>query len=260
MLKVKFRNGLNGGLTDWTPFMVIQEVGIIKRSVESDNPGEAGLIIYDNVNLSFRYEQGSIVYDAFSGNPGGELLYIFEIFALKSNKLEVKIFEGIADFSTIEWDMNERTIRFDVVDKIKALDFLSNDETQKGNPVDAISRLNCTDYLTDYIKRSIPASGVWLEIQNYHLINNNGTLERGAGIPHSQVVLQKGEIFIHPGERVGLCLVVDSQLMTSMGGWTTTFVKIHPVKSCLISLPLGAEDTIITVNGKHIQRRGSGLS
>jgi hypothetical protein len=249
MLKIKFRNGLNGTLTDWTPFMVIQEIGIIKRGVESDNPGEAGLVVYDNVSLSFRYETGNPVYEAFNTSLSGAQFYIFEIFALKSSREEIKLFEGIADFTTLEWDLNERTVRFDVVDKIKALDLLTDNENQRGGLTDVVSRINCSDYLTDIIKRSITGSGVWLEIQTYNLINNNGTLERGEGIPHTQVILQKGEIFSHPGEGVGLCLVTDAELMTSMGGWVTTFVKVHPVKSCSLSLSLSSSDSSIVVSG-----------
>lgn len=249
MLKIKFKNGLNGTLTDWTPFMVIQEVGIIKRGVESDNPGEAGLIVYDNVSLSFRYETGNAVYEAFNTSLNSAQLYIFEIFSLKNSREEVKLFEGIVDFTTIVWELNERTIRFDVVDKIKALDLLTDSENQRDGLTDVISRISCSDYLTDFIKRSISGSGVWLEIQTYNLINNNGTLERGSEIPHTQVILQKGEIFSHPGEGVGLCLVTDSELMTSMGGWVTTFVKVHPVKSCSLSLPLSESDSSIVVSG-----------
>lgn len=249
MLKVKFRNGASGTLVDWTPYMVIQEVGVIKRSVESENPGEAGLIVYDNVSLSFRYEYGNVVYEAFSVDLSTSQLYFFEIYALKSNKEEVKLFEGIADFTTIEWDLNEKTIRFDVVDKIKALDLLTDTETQRGNLTDAITRINAVDYLYDIIKRIITGSGVWLEIQTYILINNEGTLERGDEIPHSQVILQKGEIFNHPDENVGLCLVTDSELMTSMGGWQTTFIKIHPVKACRLALPMYSADSIICVTG-----------
>ncbi len=249
MLKVKFRNGANGTLVDWTPFMVIQEVGVIKRSVESENPGEAGLIVYDNVSLSFRYEYGNVVFNAFSTDLNNVQLYIFEIYSLNSNKQEVKLFEGIADFTSIEWDLNDRTIRFEVVDKIKALDLLEDTETQRGSIIDAAARINAQDYLFDIIKKIITGSGVWLEIQTYLLINNNGTLERGAAIPHTQVMLQKGEIFRHPDENVGLCLVVDSDLMTSMGGWQTTFVKIHPVKGCKLALPLSNNDTVICTTG-----------
>ena len=254
MLKVKFRNGTNGELVDWTPFMVIQEVGVIKRSVESENPGEAGLIVYDNVSLSFRYEYGNVVYNAFSVDLSNVQLYVFEIYSLKSNKQEVKLFEGIADFTSIEWDLNERTIRFEVVDKIKALDLLEDTDTQRGSLADAISRITAQDYLFDIIKRIIPGSGVWLEIQTYILVNNNGTLERGAGIPHTQVILQKGEIFKHPDVNVGFCLVVDSELMTSMGGWQTTFVKIHPVKACRLALPLVITDSVICVTGNIFKK------
>lgn len=249
MLKVKFKNGINGFLTDWTPYMVIQEVGSLKRSVESENPGEAGLIVYDNVSLTFRYEEGNVVYDAFSGSLNEAQIYLFEIFAVKSDKSEIKIFEGIADFSTLEWDLNELTLRFDVVDKLKALDMLTDSAAQRGEINDIINRINCTDYLTDIIKRSITGMGVWLEIQTYHLINNEGNLERGDAIIHTETILKKGETFLHPAEGVGLCLVTDSELMTSMGGWITTFVKIHPLKSCTLTLPLAEEDSTIVVSG-----------
>jgi len=249
MLKIKFKNGFEGTLVDWTPYMVIQEVGVLKRNVESDNPGEAGLIVFDNLALSFRYEQGSVVYNAFNEGLDNAVIYIFEVYAIKSDKEEIKIFEGIADFTTIEWNINEKTISFEVVDKIKALDFLSGAEMQKEGLNDCIGRMSCADYVTDYVKRSLSGLGVWIEIQTYNLINNNGVYERGDAIPHTQVILEKGEIFYHPGEDVGLCLVTDAELMSSMGGWATTFVKIHPVKSSLLSLSLSAAETTMTVKG-----------
>ena len=249
MLKIKFRNGFEGEPVDWTPYMVLQEAGPVKRMVESDNPGEAGLVVFDNVELSFRYEEGNPVYGAFYGNPGYGDLYLFELYAIKRNKDEIKLFEGIVDFTTIEWDLNEKKIRFTLTDKIMALSLLTDAEPQRGNINDASARLNCGEYLTDYIKRIIPGMGVWIEIQTYELINNGGTLERGNPIAHTETVLKKGETFFHPGEGIGLCLVTDCELMQSMGGWTTTFIKTHPVKWCRLMLPLSAGDTSITVSG-----------
>ena len=249
MLKVKFKNGFNATPVDWTPFMVLKDIGVIKRGVESDNPGEAGLIVFDNAALTFRYEAGNVVYSAFSEELSSARVYLFEIWAIKSTKEEVKIFEGIVDFTTIEWNINERLISFEVVDKIKALDLISDTEPQRGELADASGRMNCSDYLTDYIKRVLPGLGVWIEIQTFELINNGGFLERGNPVPHVQAILNRGEIFIHPAGQVGACLVTDSCLMQSMGGWNTTFVKIHPVKWCSLSLPAYADETFVTVSG-----------
>lgn len=125
MAKLKFRNGINGTLVDWTPDATLYNVGSIKRRIESKNPGEAGIIVFDKLGLTLGYEAGdNPVYNAFSGNLSAVQRYIFELHGIKTDKSESKLFEGLADFSTLEWPDLEKKVSFNVVDKLSAISIL----------------------------------------------------------------------------------------------------------------------------------------
>jgi len=141
--KIKYRNGVNGTLVDWTPNINVHNMSAIKRRVESKVKGEAGIIGYDKVNLTLRWNPGSNpVYQAFSGDLSSIQRYIFEIFGIKDNNTEVRQFVGIADFSSLDWPDLERKISFNVIDKLKALDILTSATKQRGDAFSMASRLD----------------------------------------------------------------------------------------------------------------------
>ncbi len=141
--KIKFKNGINGTLVDWTPNINVHSMSAIKRRVESKVKGEAGVIGYDKLSLTLRWMSGSNpVYAAFSGDLTAVTRYIFEIYGVKDNDTEVKQFIGIADFSSLDWPDMERKISFDIVDKLKALDILTSTTKQRGNIFTMASRLH----------------------------------------------------------------------------------------------------------------------
>ncbi|MBI1936652.1 MAG: hypothetical protein HYS25_00865 [Ignavibacteriales bacterium] len=126
MPKLKFRNGINGTLETWTPQTALFNVGSVKRRIESKNPGEAGIIVFDKLGLTLDYEGGSNpVYNAFGGNLSAVQRYIFELHGIKSDRSTSKLFEGLCDFSTIEWPDLEKKISFNVLDKLSSLSLIT---------------------------------------------------------------------------------------------------------------------------------------
>jgi hypothetical protein len=123
-VKIEFMDYPSGSWQDWTEYLV--SFPSTNQRVESENDGEAGVIVFDTSSVTFRYEIGNPVYDAFSIDLTDKQRYVFRISYLKSDKTYIQRMEGIADFSTIEWPENEQDIiTFDVIDKISALGILS---------------------------------------------------------------------------------------------------------------------------------------
>jgi len=148
--KLRFKNGINGSWQDWTPNnnVYVYELGAIKRQIESKVKGEAGLIGYDSVSIALRNDPGSVVNSVFSGDLSGVQRYIFEIYGIKSTGVEVKCFEGVADFLSITRPDNGRKIKFNIVDKLKALDILTTTNKQRGDMIALSTRV---DENTDYV-------------------------------------------------------------------------------------------------------------
>lgn len=123
--KLKFLNTPPGSEPEWTPNENVKvfSMSAIRRRIESKLKGEAGLIGYDNVSLTLR--NSGVVSDAFNGDLSAVEKYVFEIYGIKSNATEVKGFEGMADFRSIERPDFETKIKFDVLDKLKALDIIT---------------------------------------------------------------------------------------------------------------------------------------
>jgi hypothetical protein len=136
-LRLKFKNGLNVALSDWTQSIKLYNVESIKRRIESRSKGEAGVVVFDKLSLTLNYEAGdNPVYNAFSGDLSDVQRYIFEIHGTKSDKTDSKLFEGIADLSTIEWPDLENKISFNIVDKLSALSLIKSEFGRDENTLD----------------------------------------------------------------------------------------------------------------------------
>ncbi|HEX2982961.1 MAG TPA: hypothetical protein VHO28_05395, partial [Ignavibacteriales bacterium] len=59
-VKLEFKIYPLGAWEDWSIYL--SEPPSINRKVESENPGEAGLIVFDNASVSLYYDEGSSVY------------------------------------------------------------------------------------------------------------------------------------------------------------------------------------------------------
>ncbi len=224
MYKLKFKNGINGVWADWTSQSTAFSIGAIKRRLESKNPGESGIVTFDKVGLTLGYESGNNpVYNAFSGNLTAVERYIFSISGIKEDKSESKVFEGLADFSTLSYPDDEKKVRFDVVDKLKALDVITNTNTQRGNAFSLASRLatwapdatRVTGFSGAGSGGKFPghdwsAFGAYGDLVCFVAFKDNGTYW-GQPISNEVLMVEQGETIIDNGK---LFLVLDSKVQT----------------------------------------------
>jgi len=124
-MKLYFKDGINGTLQDWTGEQKLS-ISSSKRKIESRSKGEAGVIVYDKLSITLGYVSGSLAYQYFSGDLSSKTRYIFELHGVKEDKSPVKLFEGLVDFSSLEFNEDEKKVSFNVVDKLSALSILSS--------------------------------------------------------------------------------------------------------------------------------------
>lgn len=122
-VKIEFKDYPSGSWQDWSEY--VNTPPVISKKVESENEGEAGAIVFDSATITFKYEVGSPVYDAFSIDLSSKQRYLFRISAVKSDKTYVQLYEGIADFSTLGWP-EDNLVSVDLTDKLSALNILQN--------------------------------------------------------------------------------------------------------------------------------------
>lgn len=127
-VKINFKEYPAGNWQDWSEYLA--EVPILTKLVESDNPGEAGAIVYDNAQVVFRYEPGSPVHQKFSIDLTTVQKYLFKLLVLAPDSNYTTKFVGVADFSTIRWNEHENLISFEIVDKLSALALLSAEQSR----------------------------------------------------------------------------------------------------------------------------------
>ncbi|MGK9477929.1 hypothetical protein [Melioribacter sp. OK-6-Me] len=236
---LKFKNGINGTLETWSPPAKIYNLGSVKRRIESRNPGEAGVIVYDKLNLTLEYENGSPVYAAFSGDLSAAQRYIFEFYGVKTDKSASKLFEGLCDFSTIEWADNEKKIRFNVIDKISALSIIANVRKQREEIQDAVNLRSgyAGQYGIGISKVNLSGVGECYALPTWTVVYINYTASKGTPIAHNNLILEKGDIFQHPNigyydnygifhEGLGKFIVTDSGF-TNFNGVQTTWIKVY---------------------------------
>lgn len=125
-VKIEFKEYQSDSWQNWSEYLA--EVPDISMRVESDNPGEAGAIVFDSASVTFRYETGNPVYQKFSVDLTTAHRYVFKISLLTPENTYTQKFEGIADFSTISWNEYENLITFDVIDRISAIGLLTTEQ------------------------------------------------------------------------------------------------------------------------------------
>jgi len=163
-VKIEFKEYPSGSWEDWS--YILAEPPVIRKKVESENEGEAGLIVFDTADVSFRYDSGNAAHNAFSDEEAlsSVVRYLFRIsnrrigffneelniitdqgdllvtdqgdlLSLNYFALQIKqMFEGMVDFFTIRWpDPDEgKLIAFSVIDKLSALGLLPADSLRGG--------------------------------------------------------------------------------------------------------------------------------
>ncbi|MDD4291997.1 MAG: hypothetical protein PHX51_07180 [Clostridia bacterium] len=226
-VKIEFKEYPSGSWADWSAYLV--DAPTIDRRVESENEGEAGVIVFDNATVSFRYASGNPVYSAFSIDLSSKQRYLFRISAPKSNKTYIQLFEGIADFSTITWQDDQKIISFEIIDKLSAFDILTDNQTQRTSIGDGWrDRIpNVADHSTHVFWGS-GQEDAWDSFGAYSdvsvIISRHGTAHTQA--EHTEVCVRKGETIELQG--IGTekrkHLVLDSWLApvpTTLQSWIT---------------------------------------
>ncbi|APF20407.1 hypothetical protein Calab_1445 [Caldithrix abyssi DSM 13497] len=177
----------------------ILSVSSLSRQVESQKPGEPGVISLDNVSLELplnAFPNDEMSFANLDSNPD----YIFTI-KIDFGGTEYKIFEGILDKSSVEHTKAE-TAKFDVLDKINALKFLENTQprTQEyfdagsgfkyqnwetGNP-NEIKIYKRYDNNTNYVDNNdvVPLGSILISDSNnlYFVINSYTAFDSGEGV------------------------------------------------------------------------------
>ena len=127
-IKIEFREYPSGNWVDWSEYL--SQAPSITTRVESDNEGDAGVIVYDSASVEFYYVQGNPVYNAFSGDLSSKQRYMFRISKYINGYHQ--LYEGMADFSSISRPRLSSTIKFTIVDKLTALGILASDTLRNG--------------------------------------------------------------------------------------------------------------------------------
>jgi hypothetical protein len=191
-VKIEFKEYPSGSWQDWSDYLT--EVPSISLQVESDNPGEAGAIVFDSAKVSFRYEVGNPVYQKFSVDLTSVQRYLFRISILKSDSsYEIK-FEGIADFSSIQWNEYENVITFSIVDKLSALNLLTAEQCR----------------LTFLIKNRLALSSSLSTGYEFQYHNNLPNAIWISGY-HPYVYDNLTSVLVYPGEVIDIPEVVGGQ-------------------------------------------------
>lgn len=128
-IKIEFKDYPSGNWLDWSDYLI--DLSGISLNIESDNPGEAGVIVYDKATLYLNYQTGSPVRDYFHPNITATDRYLFRISLLKSDGSYITKFQGVADLLSLSWGEFEEVIKIDVVDKISALSFLTAEQSRQ---------------------------------------------------------------------------------------------------------------------------------
>jgi len=243
MIKVYFKNGINGVQQDWTEYNARpdNECGVAKRSIESNVSGEAGLVIFDEVSLAMLCESGSPVYTALRGSLSSADKFIITLCAIEEEtRQETPYFEGIIDFKSIQEYDGENIIKFNVVDKMSAFNSLTTDRLQRGGLSDAAAdRAGITqDYAVNFYYGFLAGIGYCHLISLYEIVEG----EIGGLIDQTTPCLLAGDTFRHPStSRMDeLFFVKDSGIYGSR-----TWIKIHrnPAASLVLDL-LSSNDVI----------------
>jgi len=153
-VKIEFKEWPSGSWEDWSA--LLHEPPVISKKVESENEGEAGLIVFDDCAAAFRNESGSVVDDAYGDDSvlTAAQRYLYRISnvrkGLYAEPLEIithlgdqlvteggdiigsnyaglqesPLFEGMADFGTLEWPELGNLITFNILDKLSALEVI----------------------------------------------------------------------------------------------------------------------------------------
>lgn len=235
-VKIKYHEYPSGAVQDWSSQLQLQELDAISRKVESENAGEAGLVVYNDLGVTFTHEPGSDIYNAFNRDLSSVQRYIYELFAIKKNKTEKKIFEGMADFRTLEFPDGEKKVSLEIKDKLSALDIITNTNTQRNAAQGLVQRVpnwnegygsGIVAFWDDTNAAGLNV-GTVLMLVCYSIRYENNEAKTGDMRQQTVPMINKGETIDFGGEK-NIC--TDSGLVTFQKDGVTinaTWCKMYP--------------------------------
>ncbi len=187
MLIVKFKPNDTTEL-DWSDYII--GLSPISRKVESEKPGEAGVIVFDQVSLEIPLSHTGNYFDesTLSTAIANGDRYIFDI-KYDFNGTIIDLFSGMVDFDSIEYPESE-TVKFQVLDKLSALTILENENPREDQNIIEHRIEYFNNPLVDQLR--IYPEGLGTQILGY-------SDELGEFINQNNKILFPSEIVIDPG-------------------------------------------------------------
>jgi hypothetical protein len=134
----------------------------LTKKVESENPGEAGIVVFDEAEFSFYYDilgSSGYVYEAtesidhfFNTTLDSKKRYYIVVSLIEDYQADpaddYNYYHGIVDFNSLEFPAYKETggllqniVNFSTLDKISSLGMLDNTPRQRGNWKDIFTRI-----------------------------------------------------------------------------------------------------------------------
>lgn len=244
---------------DWSLFRLT--TSSLSRRIESDNPGEGGAIVFDDVSLQYYFGESiniagqtalNPVYQAFQGDHDVKRIFLIRRVAL-NDQSAITTFEGMVNFSKISYpdikideeDDLIQTISLEVKDKLSALSLLETEVSRTELPLS--SRILITYPAAKSIRIIYPFGGtsyktLWIRVRDIE----------GNAINMTDVILQPGELLKDPStleaDEPEYFMVTKSVLETISGDTKKqNKIEVAPVFGNRDSMSLDLPNTNLTV-------------
>lgn len=175
----------SGGPVDWTNYFI--DMTPINRKIESDKPGEAGIIMFDTVSIEMPVSKLGAYFDEDT-LFGGSAIPKYHIQIKKHiDGTDYQLFEGLIDIQSLKFTRHG-TVQFDVYDKLSALKFYPTQPARERKEAIANDCAPGTAYLyAGWLSTQQPAFGF------YQIAADHSTI-----ILLTNTIFVRGDIIIHP--------------------------------------------------------------
>ncbi len=225
-VKIEHREYPNGNWEDWSD--KLNTPPVINKRVESDLEGEAGIIVFDNAKMTFRYNSGELPYAVYSIDLSSKERYLKrvsyqykgffadpieastdtsdtiisdqgeELVGNYSTKQSVALFEGMDDFMQLSKPHSMPIKNVEVVDKLTALGILTANGA-RGN-YSTLTRVQSVPYSSSGRLLDYESSGtgpfwthkIFFVPEDYLNNSNHGDM--------TEVMYKAGDILVHPDD------------------------------------------------------------
>jgi hypothetical protein len=188
LIKLEFKEYNEASWQDWTLYLI--DYSDINKLIESELDADVGIIVFDSVSLTMKLE--SPVTDYFNEvylTASKKLMFRISKVKKLSNDY-VRMFEGIVDLESIEFDEDFPYVSFDVLDKLSYLSKI--EDLRIKNITDTLS--NRVDLNGDYriaIFEDVPGQLI-IEIQSILTPDTWDTPPDGALLPGEVLAFNDG--------------------------------------------------------------------